>query len=65
MAALASALPAPIYNPVEELVEGPIIPVAASANIPKYGNRKGWKPKAAADFGGGGAYPEVRLAYID
>lgn len=61
MAALASALPAPIYTPIEEANEGPILPVAVAANIPKYGQRKGWKPKGPADFGAGGAYPEVRV----
>lgn len=65
MAALASALPAPMYNPVEEVEQGPARPiVSASANIPKYGKRKGWKPKAQQDFGLGGAYPEVRSPYI-
>jgi SNW domain-containing protein 1 len=59
MAALASALPAPIYTPIDEQSEGPILPPVAAANIPKYGQRKGWKPKVAADFGAGGAYPEV------
>ncbi|NXD32359.1 PRP45 protein, partial [Spelaeornis formosus] len=29
---------------------------------PKYGSRKGWKPKSAADFGAGGAYPECHVA---
>ena len=37
----------------------PVLPAAPVVTVPKYGSRKGWKPKTAADFGGGGAYPEV------
>lgn len=29
------------------------------SSIPKYGERKGWVPRCEADFGGGGAYPEI------
>jgi hypothetical protein len=57
-----SALPAPVYQPVveyEENIAPASLPAAPVSNVPKYGARKGWKPKGAADFGGGGAYPEV------
>ena len=56
-----SALPTPLHNPVpeyEDVAPGPL-PAAPTAHVPKYGSRKGWKPKSAADFGAGGAYPEV------
>lgn len=33
--------------------------MAAGPSAPKYGARKGWKPVTQADYGGGGAYPEV------
>ncbi|KAJ2817746.1 mRNA splicing protein, partial [Coemansia furcata] len=29
--------------------------------IPPYGQRIGWVPKTASDFGGGGAYPEIHV----
>lgn len=35
--------------------------IKPSATIPKYGNRKNWKPRCEADFGGGGAYPEIHM----
>lgn len=30
-----------------------------TTSIPKYGQRKGWIPRCDADYGGGGAYPEI------
>ncbi|KAJ2888189.1 mRNA splicing protein, partial [Coemansia aciculifera] len=33
----------------------------ASNDIPQYGQRAGWQPKTASDFGGGGAYPEIHV----
>ena len=33
-----------------------------AANIPPYGRRKGWIPRTPADFGDGGAYPEIHAA---
>ena len=62
MAALARALPAPIYTSTEEIIEAPLPAAPAPSNIPKYGLRKGWKPKTAVDFNGGGAYPECHVA---
>jgi SNW domain-containing protein 1 len=32
------------------------------SDIPPYGERSGWRPKAQSDFGNGGAYPEVHVA---
>ncbi|KAJ2745954.1 mRNA splicing protein [Coemansia sp. BCRC 34301] len=29
--------------------------------IPRYGQRAGWVPQTASDFGGGGAYPEIHV----
>lgn len=36
--------------------------VALSSTIPPYGQRKGWKPQTLADYGDGGAYPEIHIA---
>lgn len=55
-----SALPLPVHANVEEVEEGPVLKTLPKATIPAYGKRKGWKPRSEADFGGGGAYPEVR-----
>lgn len=49
---------------MEEVDEGPILPAVPQVIIPAYGKRKGWKPKAQADFGGGGAYPEVSCGVL-
>ncbi|TNY20537.1 SKIP/SNW domain-containing protein [Rhodotorula diobovata] len=70
MAALFSSLPAPLHSaPADEAASGPAQPAQSSsavavqgANVPPYGQRKGWKPKAQADFGDGGAYPECHVA---
>ena len=32
------------------------------AGPPPYGNRTGWRPRAAEDFGDGGAFPEILVA---
>lgn len=61
MAALAQALPAPIYTSTEEVYEAPLQAAPKPVNIPSYGSRKGWKP-SAADYNGGGAYPECHVA---
>lgn len=36
--------------------------VAATKAIPPYGNRTGWIPRNVADFGDGGAFPEIQMA---
>lgn len=64
------SLPAPLHSaPADEAASGPAQPAQSSsavavqgANVPPYGQRKGWKPKAQADFGDGGAYPECHVA---
>ncbi|KAN0064736.1 mRNA splicing protein [Thecaphora frezii] len=33
-----------------------------TSHIPPYGKRNGWKPRAQADFGDGGSYPECHIA---
>lgn len=35
---------------------------AGPSAVPAYGSRKGWRPRAAGDFGNGGAYPECHIA---
>ncbi|ODN88764.1 pre-mRNA-processing protein 45 [Cryptococcus wingfieldii CBS 7118] len=64
MAALARALPAPIRQTEwEDVFPASSLPTAPQGpQLPKYGARKGWKPKTAADFNGGGAYPECHVA---
>ncbi|WVQ78889.1 pre-mRNA-processing protein 45 [Cryptococcus sp. DSM 104549] len=63
MAALARSLPAPLHNPIPQYEDVPA-PAAAPTGpqLPKYGARKGWKPKTAVDFNGGGSYPECHIA---
>ena len=36
--------------------------VSAIKTAPPYGQRKGFIPRVEADFGGGGAYPEIHVA---
>ncbi|GAA5991236.1 hypothetical protein JCM11641_004029 [Rhodosporidiobolus odoratus] len=66
MAALFSALPAPLHSDVS--TPAPVAPattqqlVVQGPAIPPYGQRKGWLPKNQADFGDGGAYPECHRA---
>lgn len=33
--------------------------VSAKVAAPPYGQRKGWVPRTEADFGDGGAFPEI------
>ena len=30
-------------------------------SVPQYGHRKGFIPRTVADFGGGGAFPEIHV----
>lgn len=46
---------------VTALAVGPAKPVA-TRGPPPYGKRKNWQPQSLADFGGGGAFPEIHLA---
>ncbi|KAK5211427.1 mRNA splicing protein [Exophiala xenobiotica] len=36
--------------------------VLKRAGPPPYGQRSGWRPRSAEDFGGGGAFPEIAVA---
>lgn len=66
---LSSALPPPINitwdnDDERKLLKGaPAIGALVSAKIsaPPYGERKGWIPRVEADFGDGGAFPEITV----
>lgn len=67
---LTSALPAPInvtYDPDSSndryLRGAPEMGALVSAKVaaPPYGQRKGWVPRLEADFGDGGAFPEITV----
>ena len=36
--------------------------VSAKISAPPYGQRRGWIPRHEADFGDGGAFPEIHVA---
>jgi len=58
-------LPAPQHiEPVdeEESMAPPPAVAAPRKAVPLQGKRKGWIPRQQADFGGGGAFPEVHVA---
>lgn len=68
---LSSILPAPtniIWDREDEremLAAGaPSMGALVSAQVaaPPYGQRKGWVPRTEADFGDGGAFPEIAVA---
>lgn len=68
---LSSVLPAPsnsVWDREDErrsVAKGaPEIGALVSAKIaaPPYGQRKGWVPRNEADFGDGGAFPEIAVA---
>lgn len=66
---LSSALPPPVNltwdnDDERKLLRGaPTIGALVSAKIaaPPYGERKGWIPRVEADFGDGGAFPEITV----
>lgn len=65
---LANALPPPVnltYDPVRDKShrDAPSMGALVSAKVaaPPYGQRKGWIPRAEADFGDGGAFPEITV----
>lgn len=67
---LSSALPAPVNLTFEPETErgGPLrgapemgALVSAKIAAPPYGQRKGWIPRTEADFGDGGAFPEITV----
>ncbi len=75
---LLRALPKPIYTgqdeqfPEHTRTKGPRVVGAGALDEtqivlktngpPSYGNRSGWRPRSAEDFGDGGAFPEVPVA---
>lgn len=68
---LSSVLPAPtniIWDREDEremfAVGAPTMGALVSAKVaaPPYGQRKGWVPRSEADFGDGGAFPEIAVA---
>lgn len=67
---LSSALPAPVnitYDPepfdVRSMRGAPEMGALTTAKIaaPPYGQRKGWIPRSEADYGDGGAFPEITV----
>lgn len=66
---LASALPAPINvtwdngDDMRQVRGAPSVGALVSAKVaaPPYGQRKGWIPRVEADFGDGGAFPEITV----
>lgn len=77
-AGLFSSLPKPKYTgedeelPAHAQPRGPRIVgpgvlndsqiVVKKSGPPPYGNRSGWRPRSAEDFGDGGAFPEIPVA---
>lgn len=75
---LAKALPQPKYTgeheelPTHTQIKGPRIlsagdldetqVVLKKTGPPPYGSRAGWRPRAAQDYGDGGAFPEIPVA---
>ncbi|KAL1495285.1 hypothetical protein AB1Y20_017145 [Prymnesium parvum] len=65
---MALQLPPPLHTPAPLSSSPPAAshPSAAvpprGAAIPPQGSRRGWVPRAAADFGDGGAFPEIHVA---
>jgi len=71
MADLLRRLPQPQCRDVLEVADSSVASfktvvaapsVAAARGPPPYGRRQGWTPRSLADFGDGGAFPELHLA---
>lgn len=63
----ATFLPAPRHNYQVHVDEGPPPALGADessprVHVPPYGQRQGFVPRAQADFGDGGAFPEIHVA---
>ncbi|KAL3317384.1 SNW domain-containing protein 1 [Cichlidogyrus casuarinus] len=59
---LLSQLPGPTHVPQQDPILSSPTPASAliaKSTIPPYGYRKNWAPKTPADFGDGGAFPEI------
>ncbi|XP_072171805.1 SNW domain-containing protein 1-like [Diadema setosum] len=66
MVSLADILPKPKQWVQEEEIEQTskelhVVSVSKNA-APPYGHRKGWVPRSLADYGDGGAFPEIHIA---
>lgn len=64
---LSSLLPAPNYaqlfeDDFEDKPEDPSKMKLATTGPPPYMHRQGWVPRSQADFGDGGAFPEIMVA---
>eukprot|EP00123_Amoebidium_parasiticum_P017455 comp23858_c0_seq1/m.41742 comp23858_c0_seq1/g.41742 ORF comp23858_c0_seq1/g.41742 comp23858_c0_seq1/m.41742 type:complete len:553 (-) comp23858_c0_seq1:252-1910(-) len=62
MASLASVLPAPTRQTVTRAEAVAPKGKPSRGNCPPYGKRHGWTPRSQADFGDGGAFPEIHVA---
>ncbi|XP_052747930.1 puff-specific protein Bx42 [Galleria mellonella] len=67
MSSLASLLPAPtqqVWDRDDEFKAKRVgsALVVSQSSVPPYGQRKGWVPRNAEDFGDGGAFPEIHVA---
>lgn len=49
----------PDPGPAKETISHLVSKLNVNNQIPAYGQRKGWIPRHAADFGAGGAFPEI------
>ena len=54
-------LPLPKHSAPAAEPEAPA-PAPQAKAVPPQGKRKGWVPRTIADFGGGGAFPEIHVA---
>ena len=62
MSGLFDSLPEPrrtISEPQPAKKDGTGSKLNVNVNIPPYGQRRDWVPRTAADFGSGGAFPEI------
>jgi len=51
------------FRKTPDVQGGPAVgPALAVRSAPAYGRRQGWAPRSLADFGDGGAFPEIHLA---
>ena len=55
-------LPAPVHAEQDEAPAMAPPPPQPVKRAPAQGQRKGWIPRSQADFGGGGAFPEIHVA---
>ncbi|KAG1679931.1 hypothetical protein FOA52_006995 [Chlamydomonas sp. UWO 241] len=62
MSSVLSSLPTPSQPLPERVVVAPIAQVSTAKEVPLYLRRKQFVPRKAADFGDGGAFPEIHVA---